>query len=443
MISRLKKLIPSFALQWYHLALAMSAAVLYRFPSKKLIVIGVTGTNGKSSTVALIAKILETAGHRVGATSTVSFKIADKEWLNNKKMTMLGRFALQKMLRQMVDAGCQYAVVETSSQGIAQYRHVGIEYDVAVFTNLTPEHIEAHGGFENYKKAKQVLFASLARHQNKIIAGKKQDKTIIANGDDQHAPNFIQFPADKKILFGINNTEGSTGEKVLAHDLAFTKNGTEFSVDSIKFNLQLFGRFNIYNALAAIAVTESLGVSLDTAKMALESVKVVPGRMEVINEGQSFSVVVDYAPEPESLKQAYQTLRDHGFVGGNHQLVHVLGSCGGGRDVARRPILGKMAGETAQYVIVTNEDPYDDDPQVIIDQVAQGAIEAGKVLGQNLFKITDRREAIAKALTLAQSGDLVLLTGKGSEQAMCLADGKTMPWDERKVAREELQKLST
>ena len=150
MISRLKKFIPSFALQWYHLTLAMSAAVLYRFPSKKLIVIGVTGTNGKSSTVALIAKILETAGHRVGATSTVSFKIADKEWLNDKKMTMLGRFALQKMLRQMVDAGCQYAVIETSSQGIAQYRHVGIEYDVAVFTNLTPEHIEAHGGFCGY-----------------------------------------------------------------------------------------------------------------------------------------------------------------------------------------------------------------------------------------------------------------------------------------------------
>ncbi len=439
MISHIKKLIPPFALQWYHLVLAMSAAVLYRFPSKKLIVIGVTGTNGKSSTVALIAKILEAAGHRVGATSTVSFKIGGKEWLNDKKMTMLGRFALQKMLRQMVDAGCQYAVIETSSQGIAQYRHVGIEYDVAVFTNLTPEHIEAHGGFENYKKAKQVLFASLTRHQHKVIAGKKQDKIIVANGDDKYASDFTKFPADKKILFGINTTE----EKVVAHDLNFTKSGIEFSVDSIKFNLQLFGRFNIYNALAAIAVTEALGVSLDSAKMALESVVVVPGRMEMIDAGQLFSVIVDYAPEPESLRQAYQTLCDHGFINQDNRLIHVLGSAGGGRDVARRPILGKMAGDTAYYVIVTNEDPYDDDPQAIIDNVAQGALEAGKVLDQNLFKIIDRRQAIVKALSLAQAGDVVLLTGKGSEQAICLADGKTVPWDERKIAREELQKLST
>jgi len=343
MISRLKKFIPSFALQWYHLMLAMTAAVLYRFPSRKMIVIGVTGTNGKSSTVALIAKILETAGHRVGATSTVSFKVADKEWLNDKKMTMLGRFALQKMLRRMVDAGCQYAVIETSSQGIAQYRHVGIEYDIAVFTNLTPEHIEAHGGFENYKKAKQVLFASLARHHNKIIIGKKQEKIIVANSDDQHAPDFIKFSADKKILFGIDNDRTSAGEKVLAYDLIFTKNGSEFSVSSTKFNLQLFGRFNIYNALAAIAVTQSLGVSLDAAKIALESVKVVPGRMEIIDEGQPFSVIVDYAPEPESLKQVYQTLRDHRFIDENHNLIHVLGSAGLMSPAKSRPILGKMA----------------------------------------------------------------------------------------------------
>src|SRR3989339_1455973 len=223
--SLIKKIVPRFVLNFYHKSMALLAAFVYSNPSDKLIVVGVTGTNGKSTTVALIAKTLEASGAKVGATSTVSFKVADKEWMNNKKMTMLGRFQLQKLLKQMVDAGCTYAVIETSSQGIEQYRHLGVNYDYAVFTNLTPEHIEAHGGFENYKRAKGRLFEHLTRKARKQRGegqrakskGQKQGqglkikdqkitevgKIIIANVDDEYADYFFSFKADKKIGFTV------------------------------------------------------------------------------------------------------------------------------------------------------------------------------------------------------------------------------------------------
>jgi UDP-N-acetylmuramoyl-L-alanyl-D-glutamate--2,6-diaminopimelate ligase len=203
MLTEIKKLIPAVWLAAYHKSLAVLADIIYGRPSEKMVVIGVTGTNGKSSTVSLIAEILEKAGYRVGAASTTLFKLADKEWLNDKKMTMLGRFALQKLLRQMVAAGCRYAVIETSSQGIEQYRHLGIHYDVCVFTNLTPEHIEAHGGFDNYKKAKLKLFKHLADAPVKVIGGRKIAKAIVVNGDDRQAKEFLDFQVDKKIVFGL------------------------------------------------------------------------------------------------------------------------------------------------------------------------------------------------------------------------------------------------
>ena len=412
--------------------MAVSANIFYKQPSERMVVIGVTGTNGKSSTVSLIARVLEEAGHKVGATSTTLFKIGDKEWLNDKKMTMVGRFQLQKLLSQMVMAGCSHAVIETSSQGIEQFRHLGINYDVAVFTNLAPEHIEAHGGFENYKRAKQKLFARLSELKKKKLGGREVDKVIVVNGDDKHSDDFSKFKADHKIRFGMDGKQG-----VVASELSYKADGIGFTVDSTQFNLKLFGGFNVYNSLSAIAVSKGLGIDIEVCKKALEKVESIPGRMEFINEGQVFKVLVDYAPEPESVKQLYKTIDDHNFVSG--KLIHVLGSCGGGRDVVRRPILGKMAGEKADYVIITNEDPYDDDPMEIIDSVVGGAIESGKVLDKNLFKIIDRREAIEKAVSLADEGDLVLLTGKGSEQAIVLAGGKKMKWDEREVVREVLK----
>jgi UDP-N-acetylmuramoyl-L-alanyl-D-glutamate--2,6-diaminopimelate ligase len=397
-----------------------------------MVVIGVTGTNGKSTTVHLIAKMFEGAGFKVGSTSTVGFKIAERERLNKKKMTMLGRFVLQKMLRQMVRAGCRYAVIETSSQGVEQFRHLGVNYDVAVFTNLTPEHIEAHGGFLNYKKAKGKFFAHLAAKPKKIINGKALPKASIVNIDDEHADYFLGFRADEKYGYSIN-----TLSDIKAENIETGPGGSSFTVDGVNFKINLPGRFNIYNALAAICVGLSQGLSLDITSKSLGRVGGVPGRMEFINEGQKFKVLVDYAPEPASMAKLYETVRSANFTVPGSKIIHVLGSAGGGRDKARRPILGKLAAENADYVVITNEDPYDEDPMEIINQVANGVV--GKTEGINLFKILDRGEAIAKAINLAHEGDLVIITGKGSEQAICVADNKKIPWDDREKVREILK----
>lgn len=444
MKSLIKKFIPASFLSLYHKALAILANIIYGRPSEKLAVVGVTGTNGKSTTVNLIASVLEAGGYQVGFTSTVNFKIGSKEWLNDKKMTMLGRFALQKLLKQMVSAGCDYAIIETSSEGIKQSRHLGINYDVAIFTNLTPEHLESHGSFENYKDAKGELFKKLKKGNppagGKKIKGRIIEKISIINLDDEYASYFLQFPADQKIGYGLNFISDITGvAEIRAENISLAKEGTSFEVNEAGFNLFLPGRFNIYNALAAISLGQSQKIADEKIANGLAKVKGVAGRMELIDQGQNFQVLVDYAPEPESMKQLYQTIDDLKLTTG--RIIHLLGSAGGGRDKSRRPVLGEMAGNHAQYVIITNEDPYDEDPQTIIDQVAEGAIKAGKSLNQELFKILDRREAINKALSLAGAGDLVLITGKGSEQAICLERGRKVKWDDRQVVREELAKI--
>jgi len=438
----IRKFIPKAVINQYHKTLAVLANIIYGRPSEKMIVIGVTGTNGKSSTVVLIAKILESAGHKVGAASTVYFKVAEKEWLNDKKMTMLGRMALQKLLKQMVLAGCRYAIIETSSQGIEQFRHLGVHYDVAVFTNLTPEHIEAHGGFDNYKKAKLKLFKHLEKLPAKILLSKKIRKTIIVNGDDKSAKEFLDFEADSKLVFGIeNNLAIRQFNNLTAKEIVYSSDGITFEVNNVEFNLKLFGRFNIYNALAAIAVAQSQDIDWEVCRHALEKISGVPGRMEFIDEDQPFKVLVDYAYEPESLKQVFAAIKCHGLVGEGKKIIHLLGGCGGGRDKARQPIMGELSAKNADIAIVANEDPYDDDPQEIIEAVAAGAVKAGKIAGQNLFKVIDRTEAIAKAFTLAQEGDLVLLTGKGAEQVIAVANGHKIPWDERVKTREVLNKM--
>ncbi|MBI5077359.1 UDP-N-acetylmuramoyl-L-alanyl-D-glutamate--2,6-diaminopimelate ligase [Candidatus Falkowbacteria bacterium] len=480
MKSFIKRFLPEIIINQYHKILARLSAFVYQNPSEEMIVIGVTGTNGKSTAVCLIAKALEAAGFKVGATSTVLFKVAEREWLNDKKMTMLGRFQLQKLMRQMVRAGCRYAVIETSSQGIEQYRHLGINYDYVVFTNLTPEHIEAHGGFENYKKAKGKLFEHLTRKRRKNIQGLEHDdlplipsllkrggrdearsdlpptpslvrrgsqtqKVSVVNVDDEHAEYFLRFNADKKIKFAINNVNAD----FVGRNVSVSAAGTSFSVNSNKVNLKLIGAFNVYNALPAIAIGLSEGLTFEQVKYGLENVKGVPGRMEIIDEGQPFTVIVDYAPEPAGMGMLYnavvalrpfENLRVTSQGDNLGRIIHVLGSCGGGRDKARRPILGQMAGEKADVVIVTNEDPYDEDPMEIINAVAAGAIQAGKEENKNLFKILDRKEAIKKAIDLASAGDLVLVTGKGAEQAMAVSGGKYIPWDDRKIIREALDK---
>ena len=390
----IKKIIPPFLLNWYHLGLAFLGALLYRFPSKKIKVIGVTGTNGKTTVVGFIAKILEEAGHKTASLSSIKFKIADKEKPNTLKMTMPGRFKLQRFLRQAVNNKCEYLVLEVTSEGIKQYRHCFIGFHAAVFTNLTPEHIEAHKGFENYKKAKGKLFqATKGIH--------------VVNIEDENSEYFLGFQANKKYTYGLER--GDINDK------------------DIQLNLRLLGTFNISNALAAICIGLSQGVKLEICKRVVESVEEVPGRMEkVVN--QPFQVFVDYAFTPNALEKVYQTLKPQAA-----KLICVLGACGGGRDKWKRPILGKIAAKYCNEIIITNEDPYDESPMEIINQVADGANNRAE-------KIIDRREAIHEALKTARQKDVVVITGKGSEPWL-VAKGKKIPWDDRKVVREELKKI--
>ncbi|MFA5946358.1 MAG: UDP-N-acetylmuramoyl-L-alanyl-D-glutamate--2,6-diaminopimelate ligase [Patescibacteria group bacterium] len=418
MLHRLKKFVPKPLLQAYHFALAKLAEAVYRHPSEKLIVIGVTGTNGKSSTVNFIAQILTELGETVGYTSTAGFSIAGKEIENKMKMTMPGRFYLQKILAEMVKERCVYAVIETSSQGLDQFRHLGINYDVAVFTNLTPEHIEAHGGFDNYKKAKGKLFEHLTARPHKKFEGHEVPKTIVVNGDDEHSAYFASFPADKHVSFSFAEKVIRVGDIVHPVD-----------------QLPLRAEFEQKNALAAIATVESLGFPLKKVLDAARTLKPLAGRFEKIECGQPFAVVVDYAYEPYALQALFEA------VGESSRIIGVHGSAGGGRDIARRPLIGKLSAEHEAIVIVTNEDPYDEDPRSIIEAVAEGARQAGKIENSNLFLVDDRREAIRKALSLARAGDAVLITGKGSEPVMAVAGGQKIAWDDRQVVREILGEM--
>ncbi|PLX25149.1 hypothetical protein C0580_03240 [Candidatus Parcubacteria bacterium] len=422
--SIIKKFIPKGLLSFYHLALARLATWYYKNPSDKLIVIGVTGTNGKTTTVNFISQYLECQGQKTGIASTVNFKVGKKEWLNDKKMTMLGRFQTQKLLVDMVEDGCKFAIIETSSQGIEQFRHIGINYDVAVFTNLTPEHIEAHGGFENYRKAKEKLFAHLINCKKKNFFDKK---IIISNSDDEETERLRKFKADIFSTYGIEAKADYQAKNINL------ENGLSFDLGEKNIKTDFLGIFSTYNVLAAIATVDQLGFSKDSLLAC--KLRGVAGRQEWINKGQDFKVMVDYAPEPTSLEFLYKALENIE----KNKLIHVLGSCGGGRDKARQPILGQMAGKNADIVVVTNEDPYDDDPVEIIDNVAKGATKAGKKENVDLFKVVDRVAGIKKALDLAQTGDLVLITGKGSEQFICIADGKKKKHDDRLVVGEYLE----
>jgi len=437
---------PHWLVNLYHWTLSQLSAWWYGHPARSMIVIGVTGTNGKSTTVNMIGRVLERAGFRVGWTSTANYKVAEVEWLNDSKMTMLGRFATQRLLHQMLRNKCDVAVIETSSEGIKQFRHSGIDYDVAVFTNLTPEHLESHGGFHRYKQAKMKLFQALQHSREKKFRDKPFPKTIIVNLDDEQAPAFLAFDAQQKIGFRVvDSTNTSSPQELNGVDtltsvlMASDIHSSTFEVDGCAMTLSLPGRFNVYNATAALAVAGVFGIPIATARDALQAIHSVPGRVEWIDEGQHFLALVDYAPEPESLRQLYALIDTipHG------RLIHVLGSTGGGRDHARRALLGEMAARQAHVVIVTNEDPYDDDPQSIINEVAAGAQSLSDGRMQTLLQVLDRSEAIQKAVDLAQDGDLVLVTGKGCEQAMCVAGGKKIPWDDRVELRKALkEKLS-
>ncbi len=416
MIKTIKKLIPSFLIDYYHFFWALLGALVFRFPCKNIKVIGITGTNGKSTTVELIVKILEQAGFKVAALSSIRFKIGNKEEQNELRMTMPGRMTIQKFLRQAVNSKCKYAIIEVTSEGIKQHRHQFINFQTAIFTNLSPEHIESHGSFEKYRQTKTKLF--------------KRVKNIhILNSKDENIKYFSGLKANKKYFYSLNKI--ITPEKELnISNLRVNDKGIGFRIENIDFELGLLGKFNIENSLAAICLGLSQGIDLETCKNGLKKAKGVVGRMELV-VSNPFSVFVDYAFTPNALEKVYQTIKNNWVQG---KMICVLGSCGGGRDKWKRPVLGELAAKYCDQVIVTNEDPYDEDPMEIINQVASGTKGKG-------VKIQDRREAIKEALESAKAGDAVVITGKGSEPSICLANGKKIDWDDTTVVLEEFKKL--
>lgn len=417
MLSVLKKIIPKSVFKFfqpiYHYGLALLGAVRYRFPSKKLTVIGITGTKGKTTTAELVNAILEAAGFKTALQSTLRFKIGDKEKRNLFKMSMPGRFFMQKFLRDAVNAGCTHAILEMTSEGAKQYRHKFIYPDALIFTNLAPEHIESHGSYENYLKAK----LSIAKE----LEGQKKC-TIIANTDDKEGEKFLALNIKNKVPYSLRDAIGVKADE----------KGSSFQVGKMIIHSKLPGIFNVSNMLGVIAYAKFAGIPEEAIKKGLENIDFVRGRMEKINCGQEFDVVIDYAHTPDSLRAVYETYN-------SCKKICVLGNTGGGRDIWKRKVMGKIADEYCDQIILTNEDPYDEDPNKIVADIKEG------IKTKPVEIIMDRREAIvfaiAKAKTRGGSNKVaVLITGKGTDPYIMEANGKKIPWDDAEVAREELQK---
>lgn len=417
----MKKFIPSFLLSIYHWAWALSAALVYRFPSRKIVVIGITGTNGKSTVVHLTHEIFKEAGYKVASLSSIRFIVDDQEEKNMLKMTMPGRLFVQRFLRRAVDAHCDVAILEVTSEGIKQFRHAFIDFDTAALTNITPEHIESHGSFERYRATKLKLFQALA-------VSPKRGKTIVLNGDDKAIDLFIQHKRSNAWIYGLRPSAwGKHGTVVMPEHLTIHEDGIRFGYRGVECSLAMRGEFNVYNALCALSIALSRGIEPRFAAQAFEKNTQVPGRLErIIAPPLSvFSVIVDYAHTPDALEQVYKTLKKP-----NSRLVCVLGSAGGGRDKWKRAEMGKIADQWCDDIVLTNEDPYDEDPEHIMQEVARGITVKKPTI------VLDRKEGIAAAMKKAHADDTVIITGKGAEPWMVVAGGRKIPWDDREVVRD-------
>lgn len=431
----LKLITPKFFLRFYHFILAYIGAFLYGFPSRKMIVIGVFGTRGKTTAANFIWASLTAAGHKVGLTGTANIRIGNKETMNPYHMTMPGRFRMQKLLSEMYKVGCNFAVLETPSEGVEQSRHRGIAYDMVVFTTLYPEYLAVHNwSYERCKEMHLKVFETLKKQPAKFLNGKRVPKVIIMNSDVDEKDLFLRHPADLKVTYGILHEA-----QVMAKDIVSGKDGVSFFVGLAKYELKMPGEFNVINALSAIAAVSSLGIDVETIQKGLSYLQNVPGRMEKIDEGQNFSVFVDYAHDAVSLEAALKTMNEIKHSE-SARIIVVTGGQGGGRDKKKLPIMGEITAKMADMMIITNEDPYDDNPREIIEKIAEGSEKNGKKRGKDLFVIDDRREGIREALSLAKDGDVVLISGKGAEQSMMIGGGKSIPWDDRVVVREEIKK---
>ena len=394
----------------YHASFAYGAALWYGFPARRITVIGITGTKGKSSVSEMLFAVLRFAKYPTAVAGTIRFAINEDSRPNLFKMTMPGRGFLQKFLHDAVRKGARYAVLEVTSEGAVQNRHLCLDMDALIFTNLQREHIESHGSMEAYAKAKFRLGQALA-------ASPKRPRAIIANRDTEYGRPYLSLPVEARMPFSMGD----------ASEIVYGDGSVSFTYQGVPFSIPQPGEFTIMNALAVIKTAAWLGVPVEVSAQALHNLTRIPGRAEKVEAEQDFLAIVDYAHTPDSLQALYQAYS-------SRRKICVLGNTGGGRDTWKRPLMGSIADESCDEVILTNEDPYDEDPQAIVDAMAAGMKRAPRI-------IMDRRTAIRTALSLARTGDAVLITGKGTDPYIMEAHGAKTPWSDARVVREELEQM--
>lgn len=407
----------TYLLSQYHWCLALTGSLLYRNPSKDIVVIGVTGTKGKSSVTEITGHLLRSADIKVATLSTIQFSIDGQSERNLFKMTMPGRFFVQKFLRQAVDAGCTHAIVEMTSEGAKQHRHRFLDIDGLIFTNLTPEHIESHGSFENYKQAKLNIARAVANAD-------ARPRYLIANTDDEHGADFLNFPVEYKLPYSLTD--------LTLHTLHKDSMTLVFGETTIR--IPLVGEFNVYNVLAGITLAKAMDIPLQTIQTALENLPTIAGRVEKFNSpdtaSKKITAVVDYAHTPDSLTKLYEAFKEQ-------PKVCVLGNTGGGRDTWKRPEMAGIAEQYCDHIFLTNEDPYDEDPRKIVDDMAAGI--------ENKEKLTiemNRTAAIKQALEKTVDGGVTLISGKGTDPYIMGPNGSKQEWSDAAVTKKLLQELT-
>ena len=436
--------VPELVVTDAKVALGVAAAWCAGDPSRTLGIVGITGTDGKTTTAYLVRAILVAAGRAAGLVGTTDVIVAGASLGNAARTSTPEAPELQHHLAAMLDGGDRWAVVESTSHGLAQQRVSGVAYDVAVLTNVTSEHLEFHGTLDAYRAAKRSLFARLAVSDENPDKG--WGKHAVVNADDSEgepAAAVASGAGARVIRYGSAGALGAHAADALdlsALSLVESPSGMHITMQAGRWTgtvpLRLAGRFNVHNALAAMGVAVALGLDLDDAASALGGLEAVPGRMQRVDEGQAFSVVIDYAHTAESLAKVLDELAPTDPAAG---LIAVFGSAGD-RDATKREPMGQAAGERCRLVIVTDEDPRSEDRGAIIESIAAGAEAAGKQRGRDLLLIADRETAIYEAMRRARPGDAVLLAGKGHEKTIEAADGER-PWDEAEVARAALRTL--
>lgn len=403
-------------------ALAVIVPYFYDYPARAMRVIGVTGTNGKTTTTYLLREIFSAASFKVGLIGTIHILIGDESFpVRNTTPNVID---LQHILADMRDKNIQVVIMEVSSHALAEHRVAGVEFDTAIFTNLTQDHLDFHLTMENYLRAKCRLFDMVSR---KV---RKQNKTAVINIDDAASKEILNHCLCDKITYGLDGSANLRGA-----DLDIRADGMKFKIRGdfgvMKLGLHLTGLFNVYNVLAAVGAALAENIRPDIIKKALESFKSVPGRFERIFADAPFEVIVDYAHTPDGVKNVLETARQ--IVKG--KIITVFG-CGGDRDNSKRPIMGKLVSELSDVIIATSDNPRTEDPEKILDEV-----EAG--IGDKVHeRITDRRAAIFRAIELAEAGDVVLILGKGHETYQILNTGK-IHFDDREIAKEAITEVTT